>query len=63
MENQGTPKTLSQAIVNAAAEALTAHIRDFMAQKFAVAMLKNSSDETEIVLRDLWKELTGEDYK
>jgi len=70
--NGGTPKTLKEAIRNGASvakglefdETIKKHVRDFMAQKFSVAMLKSETIknklEVEELLEELWTNLTGE---
>ena len=69
MENKGTPKTMEEAITNAICigpvretpQRLRSHIRDFLSQKFGVALLNASeSPEAEKILNDLWTQITGE---
>lgn len=66
----GTPTTLYQAIVNGRfaaidlnadfpARVIQSHVRDFLAQKFGVALLE-ADDHTALVLKNLWEKLTGE---
>ena len=66
MNTQGTPKSLAEAIQNALCETKSgpdvvsefhSHIKDFLAQKFSVAMMKTENAETEVALRALWKEI------
>lgn len=66
----GTPKTLQEAMENAlkehqataaaSARAVTWHIRDFMAQKFTVAMYKAKSDAERKRLMELYQVLTSQ---
>lgn len=69
--NKGTPKTLRGAIENAATEiasgkskhaflrdATESHTVDFLAQKFAVAIMKANAEQAESVA-ELWESITG----
>lgn len=69
MKNQGTPKNLNQAIQNGlsgeagenheqhAAE-IAKHVKDFMAQKFQLCMLRNK--DLEPLLTELFHKITGD---
>ncbi len=61
--NQGTPRTLREAIENGrqegnrspdAAQAIEMNVRDFLAQKFTIAILKGASEEE---LKTLFEEI------
>lgn len=63
----GTPRTLTQAIRNCVltdkvpkVEDVRAHVRDFMAQKFIVALNRTESDEVRLALQELWNALVGD---
>jgi hypothetical protein len=71
----GTPKTLEEAIANGStgylgsvftvtgrsiAAHIQPHVRDFLAQKFSVAILNAKDDATLKVLADLFSAITGE---
>ena len=69
-----TPKTLTGAILNGVNECLTTnavriacatqpHVRDFLAQKFGVAVLQSSDDLTRAALMVLFESITGEKLK
>lgn len=71
----GTPQTLAEALVQGwgkactwllngasnpkAASALEPVVRDYLAQKFATAMLKVKDHDEEARLKDLWFKITG----
>jgi hypothetical protein len=64
----GTPSTLYQAIRNGlnafqvgqdAAAIVQPHLRDFLAQKFAVPLLE-ANDQEALMLKKLWEKITGE---
>lgn len=65
---RGTPKDMREAIVRAlclgpldmAESRLIAAVRDFQAQKFAVAYLNVKTEDEQILLSNLWSQLTGE---
>ena len=64
----GTPKDLKEATEHAlqhrkgiTCEELKHIMRDYMAQKFAVAMMKHKDEAAQEALKDVWKRLTGED--
>lgn len=67
--NNGTPKTLDEAILNAITigplsetpERLYHHVRDFMAQKFGIAYLGSKTVYTEELLKNLFEGLTRRD--
>lgn len=71
---EGTPKTLIEAINNALAAnpvpsphgvdvVIQAHVRDFLAQRFSVAILDaDGSHNCEGVVADLWEKITGERF-
>lgn len=62
----GTPSTLDDAVTQALCVGPVSEIRDrsycvlrdFMAQKFSVAMLKSDDEGTTKILEDLFRELT-----
>lgn len=62
----GTPKTLKEAVrraldvgrLSTISDDVTENVRDFLAQRFAVALLKH--DEYEECLCELWTAITGE---
>lgn len=63
---KGTPKTLTQAINNGLSDpsgrgCVKTHLKDFLAQKFNVAMIENE-DNTEVVeaLKSLFERITKE---
>ena len=72
MSKQHTPKTLIEAIVNGIEdlkpsvpepqleERIELHVRDFLAQKFSVAILQT---EDPALLKKLWKDITGKEIK
>jgi hypothetical protein len=71
MNNQGTPKTLDEAIVRILttggglmkpdhASWLKDVLRDYLAQKFAAAMLQCKTANEETALKHLWERITGE---
>lgn len=75
MRNQGTPKTLGEAIENAISNAkesgirpelsapvIEAHVRDFMAQKFCAAMVA-LPEETGVDLKVLFDVLVQKPAK
>lgn len=63
MNKPGTPKTLNEALKIGiclargpqVANILAAHVRDFLAQRFNVAMLKAKNPEVEKAIEELWK--------
>lgn len=67
----GTPTNLEEVVVNIACfrppEGIAPQdhwrgiIRDYLAQKFGVALLKAHTPEQEALLKELWKSLTGEE--
>lgn len=67
-QNEGTPKTLDELIVNEMCigtaatfrERMNNGLRDYLAQKFQAAMLKCHTPEQEALLEDLWFSITGE---
>lgn len=67
--NGGTPKNLDQAIYGGlcvgplcdVVDRTKAHVRDYLAQKFGVAMLKAHTPEQEALICELWTAVTGED--
>lgn len=69
--NQGTPKYLTCAIDNAFDEhnanpgeyvedAIYAHVKDFLAQKFSVAILTAKDDSMEMALQELFEAIISE---
>lgn len=73
-KTQGTPKTLEKAIENGISDwdnneypdldgpsVIRVHVRDFLGQKFAVSYLLAEDDATEKLLKNLWKNITGEE--
>lgn len=65
----GTPKTLGQAFTNAleqyridglSEKKASLHIKDFMAQKFCIALCKAQDKTERDCLNNLFKELTKE---
>jgi hypothetical protein len=68
-KTKGTPKTLQEAIKNALqvgtvediSERVSHHVRDFLAQKFGVSILKAHTPEQEALICELWAAITGED--
>ena len=62
-KEEGTPRTLRQAIVNGLrdgsekerADEMVLHVRDFLGQKFNVAMMDES-----VTVTELWEKITGE---
>lgn len=67
-KTRGTPKTLDEAIHNGLcvgplSEVVdrTKHcVRDYLAQRFGVAMLKAHTPEQEALVCELWAAITGE---
>jgi hypothetical protein len=67
----GTPKTLIGAIDNglegvtrarsSIAENVRVDVKDFLSQKFTVAINRDHSPEKEKYLMDLWRAITGEE--
>lgn len=70
--NNGTPKTLQEAIRNGMSigplreldQSIKNHVRDFMSQKFCIALAKSETirnrEEASKMIEDLWFNLTGE---
>jgi hypothetical protein len=69
----GTPKTLSHAILNGMPGSLATsrylemhvdsvlqHVKDFAAQKFTIAMMQSSNEGEEIALKLLFETIFGE---
>jgi hypothetical protein len=60
----GTPKSLNEAIRNANggqamdAQQMEAHIRDFLSQKFSIALIKAKEGE-DAAIAELWTAITG----
>jgi hypothetical protein len=71
--NGGTPKNLEEVVIAIACfrppDGITpqdhwrAIIRDYVAQKFGVAMLKCHTPEQEALICELWTAITGEPCK
>ena len=66
---RGTPKTLNQAIINGLedygfqnteklAQFIEPHIKDFLAQKFNVSMMKQSDDKLSDDIKALFEKIT-----
>jgi hypothetical protein len=54
---KGTPKTLREAVEHSN-ETTERSVRDYLAQKFTVAMTEAPDVETELLLRKLWEAIT-----
>lgn len=69
LDQDGTPRTLSGAIAlgfiagapREIRESLRSHVRDFLAQRFSVAMLKSESKDEIDRIQELWTEIMRED--
>lgn len=69
--NRGTPQTIDELIVNEMCigtaatfrERMKNGMRDYLAQKFGVAMMKAHTPEQQAMLEDLWLAITGERMK
>ena len=69
-KTRGTPKTLEDAVIASICfrppegtqidQYVRDVFRDFMAQKFGVALLKAHTIEQRAMLAELWQQLTGE---
>jgi hypothetical protein len=68
--NEGTPKDLNEVAIRILCfrpphdmrpdDWVTGIIKDYLAQKFGVLMLKAHTPEQEALLEELWKLLTGD---
>lgn len=60
MDQKGTPASLLEAIQNGSGDPkkIELHVIDFLAQKFAMAILTGNESE-ERALADLWEKTTG----
>lgn len=75
MSQQGTPQTLLQAIQNGLTvgdhnqvhDNIYTHVRDFLSQKFAVALLRAENQSTDPrtaqMIQELWNKITGENQE
>lgn len=71
IRTEGTPLTMKEAIAQALCigpmsgvqERVELAVRDFLAQRFGVAMLRATTPAEQELLKDLWNRTTGETMK